>query len=236
MKKLLPLAFSLVFATSPCFAGKSTIDMTLGLTQPLFKDLVTDLGAALSYKAIAPAESMGLLGIDVSVEISKTSMETQAMNTVTGGAFGSSLYIPKLHVHKGLPFGIDVGAFLSKDYTGNVQNMGAELRYSLLDGSTVMPAIALRGSYTILSGVDHLDMKTMGLDISISKGFLMATPYAGVGKVRYIGSSDLFNEETVDVNKTFVGLNFNLGLVNFAAELDKTGDNATTSAKIGFRF
>jgi hypothetical protein len=28
----------------------------------------------------------------------------------------------------------------------------------------------------------------------------------------------------------------NLGLMNFAAETEQTGDNATTSAKIGVRF
>ena len=241
MKKLLPVvALTCAFASTPSFAGKSTIDLATYLgsfDQALFKDLVTDLGAALSYKAVAPAESMGLLGIDVAIEFSKTKMETQGMKTATGGSFGTNLYIPKVHAHKGLPFGIDIGAVLTKDPTGNIKNMGAELRYELIEGGTLMPALALRGSYSVLTGVDHLDISTAGLELTISKGFLMATPYAGVGKIRIMGETDLgFAAETVDVNKIFVGLNFNLGLINFAAEMDKTGENATTTAKIGFRF
>ncbi|MDH5325638.1 MAG: hypothetical protein OEZ68_05055 [Gammaproteobacteria bacterium] len=239
MKKLLPIALSFAFVSSPCFAGKSTIDLAanLGLMdQALFQDLVEELGAALSYKAVAPAESMGLLGIDVAIEFSQTEMGTQGLKRATGNQFGTNLYLAKVHAHKGLPFGLDVGASLTKDPSGNVQNMGAELRFELLEGGTLMPALGLRGTYSVLSGVDHLDLSSMGLEIAISKGFLMATPFAGVGKVRITGDSDLFAKETVDLTKVFVGLNFNMGLFNLAAEIDKTGENTTSTAKFGFRF
>ena len=76
------------------------------------------------------------------------------------------------------------------------------------------------------------------LELSVSKGGLMLTPYAGIGAVRYQGDTSLggLSQETINEKKYFLGLNFNLGLVNFAAETEQTGDNTTTSAKIGVRF
>jgi len=47
----------------------------------------------------------------------------------------------------------------------------------------VAPAIGVRGSLTKLSGVDQLSLDTRGLDLSISKGFALLTPYAGIGRV-----------------------------------------------------
>jgi hypothetical protein len=43
-------------------------------------------------------------------------------------------------------------------------------------------------------------------------------------------------KETPSASKVFAGLNVNLGLANLAAEVDRTGDNQTVSAKLGFRF
>ena len=102
-----------------------------------------------------------------------------------------------------------------------------------------MPAIGIRGSYTKLSGVDQLDFNTSGVDLSISKGFLIFTPYAGVGKVWVastpVGISTL-SKESFSLNKVFVGVNLNFGLVNIAVEGDRTGEASTYGAKLGFRF
>jgi len=55
---------------------------------------------------------------------------------------------------------------------------GAEIKYAILEGTAATPALAIRGSYTAISGIDILDIKTTRPDISISKGILMVTPYA----------------------------------------------------------
>src|SRR5205809_689848 len=65
----------------------------------------------------------------------------------------------------------------------NIKLYGGELRYAIGPGGIAMPAIGVRGSYTKLTGVDQLDFDTKGVDLSISKGFTIFTPYAGVGKV-----------------------------------------------------
>jgi len=228
-----------LFTPGMTHAASSTIDMSvIQNSQNTFNNLVKDLGSALSYKAIAPAEPLGLLGIDLGLEFSSTKLNSDAVKIAAGGDGATTLLVPKVHVHKGLPFALDVGAFVSAVPSSNIKVTGMELRYSFIEGSTVMPALALRGTYTKLSGVDHFDLKTNGLELTISKGFAMLTPYAGVGKVKVVGNSDYssLDEESVTLNKTYIGLNINLGLLNIVGETENTGDDNTTSLKFGFRF
>lgn len=235
------LSFSLlagILTAGNANAANSTIDMTNVTSQAVFADLVSDLGSALSYKAIAPAEPLGLLGIDLGLEFSATKLNSDALKTAAGGDGATTLLVPKVHVHKGLPLSLDVGAFVSAVPSSNIKVTGAELRYSFLEGNTVMPALAVRGTYTKLSGVDHLDLSTKGVELTISKGFAMLTPYAGLGKVKVSGDSDLsgFSSESPTLSKSYIGLNLNLGLLNIVGETEKTGEDTTTSLKFGFRF
>ncbi|MBU1424194.1 MAG: hypothetical protein KKH12_05210 [Gammaproteobacteria bacterium] len=242
MKKLLALLCTLGIA-QPAMAASIT---TLGaLNQAEFRTLSEDLGAALSYKPITPAEALGTTGFDMGIEVTQTdtSKSAQIWSTATGGGDSvSKVYVPRLHIAKGLPFGIDVAAFYSKIPSTNISLVGAELRYAIVEGGIATPAIAVRGSYTKLGGVDQLALNTKGLDISISKGFAMLTPYAGVGQV-WVNSSANVNgvgnvtlSENFTQSKVFVGANLNLGLTNIAAEVDKTGGIQSVSLKLGFRF
>jgi len=219
-------------------AADSTINMTNITVQSTFADLVKDLGSALSYKAIAPAEPLGLLGVDLGLEFSATKLSSDALKIAAGGNGPSTLLVPKVHVHKGLPLSLDVGAFVSAVPSSNIKVTGAELRYSFLEGNTVLPAVALRGTYTKLSGVEHFDLSTKGVELTISKGFALLTPYAGLGKVKVSGDSDFaaLNKETPSLSKSYIGLNVNLGLLNIVGETEKTGEDTTTSLKFGFRF
>lgn len=229
----------LLFAPGVTLAASAEIDMTnLQNQQALFEDMVDDLGSALSYKSLIPAEPLGILGFDIGLEVGATKLSGNGFDAAVGGDAPGTLLVPKVHLHKGLPFAIDVGAFLSSVPSSNIRLTGAELRYAFIEGNTILPAIAVRGTYSALSGVNHLDLKSTGLELTISKGFVMLTPYAGLGKVKVKGSSDVGGLSSVDstLSKSYIGLNVNLGLMNLAAETDKTGDNTTTSVKFGFRF
>lgn len=244
MKKLLPLLLAATcFAPSAFAASITALDV---LNQAEFRDLSEDLGAALSYKPVTPAEPLGVIGFDVGVEVTRTdvSKSSQALFKATGSNSNpvSSLYVPKLHVAKGLPFGIDVAAFVAGVPTTNVRLVGGELRYALMEGGIALPAVAIRGSVTKMSGVDQLSFDTKGLDISVSKGFAMLTPYAGVGRVwvnstaNVTGAGGVTLDESFSQNKIFLGANLNLGLINLALEGDSTGGTKSYSAKMGFRF
>jgi len=239
MKKLLPLFCVLGFAAQPAFAANNLNNLQ-ALGQGAFRALSEDLGSALSYKPITPSESQGITGFDIGVEVTSTKMtkSEQAWRDATGGSSVSALYVPKLHVSKGLPLDIDIGAFYSAIPTTNIKLMGAELRYAILAGGVATPAVAIRGSYTKLSGVDQLAFNTKGLDVSISKGFAMLTPYAGVGQVWVSSTANVGNlaAESFTQSKVFVGMNINLGITNIALEGDKTGGTSSYGLKVGFRF
>jgi hypothetical protein len=225
-----------IFFLPSAWAGGEINNMG-ALSQDLFKDLTADLGAALSYKAITPAEPLGTLGFDIGFEVSSTKMETPALEQATTGNAPDNLLVPKLHLHKGLPLGFDVGAFYTSVPDSNIGLIGGELRYALYEGGTLTPAVSIRGTFSRLTGVDELDLTTRGLELSISKGFAFVTPYAGIGTVWIDGQTSVgLADENLSKNKYFLGFNLNLGLMNIAAETEQTGDNATTSAKIGVRF
>jgi hypothetical protein len=146
--------------------------------------------------------------------------------------------VASLRGHVGLPFNIDIGASYAQVPDTNIEFWGGELRWAFLEGSTTLPAVALRGSYTGTTGIDQLKLTTAAADISISKGIAMFTPYAGIGQV-WVKSEPqgvpVLQEESFSQTKFYAGVNVFLG-VNLAFEIDSTGDIMSYGAKIGLRF
>lgn len=240
MSRRLALVALVLAVTALPVRAANDLDNIGALAQTEFRLLSEDLGAALSYKPVLPAEPLGVVGFDLGLELTVVNLENSGVfELATLGDAPSTLVIPKVHVHKGLPFGLDIGAYLATVPDSNISNWGAELRYAILKGGAASPALAVRASYTALEGVDELKLNTTGLDVSISKGFTFLTPYAGIGTV-WVNSSPqniaTLTEEEFSLTKYFVGLNMNFAFVNVAFEGDKTGDTSSYSAKIGWRF
>jgi hypothetical protein len=239
MKRALTTLVILIAASIPAHAAND-IDQINLLIQQEFRLLSEDLTAAASYKGVIPATPLGITGFDIGLEVSGTKpAHKDAWERAVSGSVSDTVYVPKLHLHKGLPLGFDIGAFYSSVPDSNIALWGAELRYAIIEGGTLTPALGLRGTYSKLSGVDQLDFHTRGLELLVSKGFVIFTPYAGVGRVwtvsEPVGVTNVSKEEFTQ-GKYFIGGNVNLGLINLALEADKTGDAATYNAKIGFRF
>lgn len=184
MKKLVVLlALSLaVFGATRAMARD--ISFSSAISQKNFKELSREAGAAISYKNTAPAEPLGITGFDAGVEISAIDISNSSYwNAAFDNDAPSYLVIPKVRARKGLPFGIDVGAMYSYVPDTNIKLWGVEVSKAILEGTAATPALGVRATYTRLSGVDDLDLQTAGIDASISKGFVILTPYAGVGGV-----------------------------------------------------
>jgi len=185
MLKRIVIAVSLLMIAGA--ANAANISFNSGLAQGQFKDLSKEVGAALSYKNLAPAAPLGLTGFDIGVEV--TAVDINSGNAYWRAAFSnpndvpSLLYIPKIRARKGLWFGIDIGAMYSKVPDSNVQLYGGEISKAILDGTAATPALGVRATYTKLAGLNDIDLQTVGVDASISKGFFFLTPYAGVGGV-----------------------------------------------------
>jgi hypothetical protein len=221
--------------SAPAFASDD-LDKLRDLTQAEFGKLSKDITAAASYKGVSPAEPLGITGFDIGIEMSSTKMEHGDI-WKKAGADASSVYMPKVHIHKGLPFDIDIGASMSAVPGTDIKLLGGEIKYAIIAGNTALPAVAVRAAMTRLVGVDQLDLDTRSVELTVSKGFLNMTPYAGVGKVwgsatPHAGS---LTKESPDASKLFAGINFSLGFANLAAEVDNTGGNKTVSVKLGFR-
>ncbi|HMH19670.1 MAG TPA: hypothetical protein VK572_16145 [Burkholderiales bacterium] len=239
LKHGLAVAF-LAAASLPAFA--KDINNLGNLPQAEFRGLSEDLGAALSYKPLTPTAPLGITGFDMGLAATATKIKNSGAFNDAGAGDQSTVAVPSLRFNKGLPLDLDVGVMWGEVPGTNVRLWGGELRYAIVSGGATMPAIGIRGSYTKLTGVDQLDFNTKGLDLSISKGFLMFTPYAGIGKVwvastpKDISTGTPPSKETFSLNKVFVGVNLNFGVVNLAFEGDRTGDATSYGAKLGFRF
>ena len=245
MKRGSLAALIVVALGSTAAQAADEIDMTLVVGQDNFMKISEDLAAATSYKALTPAEPLGITGFDIGVEMTSTSVQsTDEMDAACGGCGLDTVVIPKIHLHKGLPMGFDVGLMYASSSNSNVTLTGYELRYANIEGGMAMPALATRLSYSKLEGVDDLSLESKGIDVSLSKGFAMITPYVGVGQNWVTSKTDVidtstglpFKDEEFTQTKYFVGFNLNMGLINFDLEADKTGEAQTIGAKIGFRF
>lgn len=239
MKKiLLPLCLA-IGSSSTVYAGD--LANLSSLTPSEFRTVSEDLGAAFSYKPLAPTLGLGITGFDLGLTVTATDISKSAGALSKAGASSSSmdtLLVPKLHLHKGLPLGFDVAAFVSSISTINATLVGGELRYALIDGGIALPAVGIRGALTRLTGSNTLSMDTRSVDISISKGFAMLTPYAGVGQV-WVNSNPNgigLSNESLSLGKVFAGANLNFGLFNFALEGDKTGGTTSWGLKMGLRW
>src|SRR5690606_173141 len=143
-----------------------------------------------------------------------------------------------IRVQKGLPFDIDVGAAYTVVPGSSASALSGEIKWAFVSGGAVTPAIAARAFYTKMSGLGDLKQHSTGFDLSISKGFVMATPYAGVGLVSSKAStkSGRWASESYTQGRVFAGVNLNFALLNLAVEADQTGDNASLGLKLGLRF
>jgi len=221
MKKIIITVLSVFVLAAPAMA-KTTIVFPNTLTQADFKSFSEDFGMAFSYQPVSPAAPLGdkLPGFDAGVEASYVKLDKgasyfhkmdTAVSATGNGDLPNALVIPRIHVQVGLPvIPIDLGVSYVSIPNSDMKLTGYEIKSAVLEGGLTMPAVAIRGAYTKLSGVDVLDLSTKSLDISISKGILIFTPYAGIGEVwitsephsKYVTT---LKKEDITKTKAFVG-------------------------------
>ena len=212
-------------------SGKAAA-LSFPFTQATFDTFSNEVGSASMYRAVAPAEPLGLIGFDLSVEATTASID------------GQSVILPKIKVQKGLPANLDIAGYytqlpLSAIVGSDGIAYGVALSYAIVEGSTTTPALAVRGSYTSLDVPTVINTNTLGVDLSVSKGLGPVTPYTGIGYVQ-ISSTDKTGVTTFTSNSSgnryFVGANIALGFMSLALEGDQTAGVQTYSIKFGFRF
>jgi len=236
----LPLTIGLLFTSASALASGLSLNSIQNLNQSEFYELSQDLGAALSYKPLEPADTLGIAGFDLGIAVTGTSMvNTSVLRTASSDAsVYSTLPEPGIRAIKGLPFNVDVGLVYSRVPETSINLFGGELKWAVLPGDLVLPAVALRATITRLNGVGQLDFEAESADVSVSKGFLLATPYIGTGEVWSRTSTDGLPLSQVNLAqyKLFAGVSFSLGPANLVVEADSTGGIRSYGIKTGFRF
>jgi hypothetical protein len=221
-----------------CAAQAKNIEIILPV-QSDFEIVAEDLVATIAYKALAPAEASGITGFEIAAEATYVPVDDKdAWKRLTGLSV-DQVGLVGLRAFKGLPFNIDIGAFYSGLPEYDVKVYGGEIRYAFLPGSTLLPAVALRGAYSRTAGIDDFDLDATSLDLSISKGFAFITPYVGAGYVWGVADPQgVPGLEKVDVEKAkvYVGARMSLGLLHLTPEYERIGDVSVYNLNFGLHF
>ena len=223
------MAADIRFQSAPATTGNIQIQP---MDQQMFQDFSKDFAGVVLYRAVEPAAPLGLLGFNIGVEVTATQIhngENYWKSAYSNQDPPSYIVSPRLHLQAGLPFGFDIGLAYSKVPDSNIQYAGGELKYAILKGGVVSPALAVRGSYTQTHGIDQLDFKTYGLEITVSKGFgawFKIIPYAGIGqhwyesKPKNLTGGLQLDSESSSLTRGFIGAKLELGIFAITAEAD----------------
>ncbi|MCF7972937.1 MAG: hypothetical protein K9N55_03895 [Phycisphaerae bacterium] len=217
MKKALIAGFVVCQLFVAGVAGAKNIEFdpaNIGLaTQADFDNFIADLGTATHFTPMAPAKTLGIIGLDFCLEtvVADVGSKPSWQYMVEDNDTFSYLTMGRFHVQKGLPFKTDIGAMVLAVPNSNIQAWGVELKHGIIKEGLVLPSLTVRGSYTQLEGVDDIGLKTYSLDLLLSKDFLMVTPYGGVSALRIEGRDESqlatgFQEAKEDVTRAIAGL------------------------------
>ncbi|MDP3857909.1 MAG: hypothetical protein Q8Q73_09130 [Stagnimonas sp.] len=236
MRALAALSLSL-FAVAA--SAESDFEIQPGGSQAQFRSVAKDIAATLDYKALGPAEASGLTGFSIGAFATYAPTSDKAAWAAVTGEDVDAIGVVGVSAVKGLPFNIDIGAFYSQVPKTDAKLFGGEVRWAVLPGGVATPAVAVRGSYTKLSGEDQLEYDAFGFDVSVSKGFAFLTPYAGAGySFGTVATDPLFGYEDEDVNqaKLFLGARIALGFLQLTPEYTRSGDTNAYSLRTSIGF
>jgi hypothetical protein len=228
MKKF--IVVFLLLGALPAAASDISFDRTY--TQQNFRDFSEEIGSVLLYRSIGPAVSLGITGFNLGVEIMASDISENKdfwKKAVSDQTPPSYLVNSRISFIKGLPLDFDVGVVLGKILDPDVPYFGAEVRYAIVKDRALIPGVAIRGSYSQTFHVDQLDLRTYGLDLSVSKGFgvgIKIIPYGGLGvswvssKASHLTSGLSLDKEEFSKTHGFLGARLEVGLVAITAEMD----------------
>lgn len=234
------IAFAALACALAGGARAADFDSLQSLVQAEFRAFSEDVAAAVSYKPMIPSEGLGSTGFDLGISISATSVAHREVLVKAAGGASVPKAVPlvALRATKGLPLDLDIGVAVVNLPGTNVRATGGELRWAVIGGDALVPAVALRVSASNLAGVDRLHMRTQGADISISKGFAFATPYAGAGYVHVRSSAPgtALAQEQFNLRKAYAGVNLAFSPLAVLLEADRTGSANSYGVKLALRW
>lgn len=174
------------------------------------------------------AKPLGWIGFDVWADVAVTPDFEDEVATPEGTALtddppGGYLGIYRVGARKGLPGGFDVGAAFGKAYDSDLELLSGELSWAILEGGLAVPALGIRVTGQRATG-DAYELRQLGAEVLISKGFTVLTPYAGAGYARSESTFDrLGGDLEIESDHGFVygGVILNLWVPKITFEVEQ---------------
>ncbi len=214
------------------------------VTQGEFATFSRIIAQGIFADPVQPARASGLLGFDVGIAATAVKVDEKsvywlhavpASDDFTHGGYAG---VPRLVVSKGFG-GATVAATYAQITSSGIKTFGGAIDVPIIRGSLMTPELALRGSYSTLTGSDALKLKTYGLEAFLSKGFGPVMPFAAVGKMRSdargIVSPRLTLTDSGDITRYTAGVRLSLLLPKLVIEATKA-QVKSYSAKLSLGF
>lgn len=180
MLRLLPVVLLIAVVTAVPCAGEIRFEPQFTVSE--LTELSEAIGDALAFPNLGPAAASGVTGFEIlaagggpRVDSSSSWWRYGVQGSTTAGLMAGGRGI----IRKGLPLRLDVGAqygtLLGERF------WGVEARWALLEGGVIEPGLAVRASYSRLEPSDVMQVEVSEVQLVLSKGFTLLTPYVAGG-------------------------------------------------------
>ena len=167
-----------------------------------YHDLVRELGVGIANKPMAPGETLGLNGFDLSVFNSVSFLHSNGTESdpsgwersQADGEMSDVLWVPTLGVRKGLPLSLEAGVNFGWIGMSHQAALGGYGRWALIEGYRRAPDVTIQVGYTGYVGNEELWLGVIDASATIGYTFPFGrtvginnsrfSPYIGVGTVR----------------------------------------------------
>jgi hypothetical protein len=238
---------AVLIAAVPLFA--QDVRFQPAITQQEFAEFSRVIAQAIFADPVQPARATSVLGFDVGLAATAVKVDENASYWIrsvpSSSEFSRSGYagVPRIVASKGFGGGT-VSATYAQINSSGIKTYGGAIDVPIIRGSVVSPELALRASYSTLTGVDVFKLKTYGVEAYLSKGFGPLTPYVALGKMRsdargHIDSPTLLPvadlRDSADLTRYTAGVRISLLLPKLVIQVTKA-QVQSYSAKISIGF
>ncbi len=197
------------------------------VTQQEFRTFSRVVGQGIFATPVQPARAGSIISFDAGVAATVVQVDTNASywkHAVTSNITNSGyITVPRLVVSKGFSVATVSGTYAKINKTG-AKIYGGAVDVPIIRGTLATPELALRGSYSTLSGVNVFKEKTYGLEAFLSKGFGPLMPYIAYGRMRSNATATITRpvsltlHDTSEMNRLTAGLRLSLFVPKIVVE------------------
>jgi hypothetical protein len=229
----------------PARAADPDINLDPAITQQEFRTFSRIVGQGIFATPVQPARAGGIVSFDIGVAATLVKVDTRSSywQHAVSSDFTHNGYVavPRLVVSKGFSAGTISGTYAKISDTG-ATIWGGAIDIPIIRGTLASPELAVRGSYSTLSGIDVFKEKTYGLEAFLSKGFGPLMPYAAYGRMKTeatgtirVGTLSTTLKDTSNMNRLTVGLRVSLFFPKIVIEATNA-EVRSYAAKVSFGF